>query len=79
MLCSGNSLEFCGGPNRLTVYNYTGTGLPGSGGGGGGVGPAPVKSGLPTNWTYNACWLYVVLTIDYPACCLAHERWRDGQ
>lgn len=57
MLCSGNSLEFCGGPNRLTVYNYTGTGLPGSGGGGGGVGPAPVKSGLPTNWTYNACWL----------------------
>jgi hypothetical protein len=27
MVCSGNSGEFCGGPNRLNVYNYTGTGL----------------------------------------------------
>ncbi|KAJ7905890.1 glyoxal oxidase N-terminus-domain-containing protein [Mycena leptocephala] len=28
MLCAGNSSEFCGGPNRLTVYNYTGDDLP---------------------------------------------------
>ena len=26
MVCSGNSSEICGGPNRLNVYNYTGTG-----------------------------------------------------
>ncbi|KAL8832686.1 MAG: hypothetical protein Q9170_004784 [Blastenia crenularia] len=25
MTCSGNSTEFCGGPNRLTVYNSNGT------------------------------------------------------
>jgi len=31
MVCSGNSSEICGGPNRLNVYNYTGTGLPQSG------------------------------------------------
>jgi hypothetical protein len=27
-VCSGNSAESCGGPNRLNVYNYTGTDLP---------------------------------------------------
>jgi hypothetical protein len=27
-VCSGNRSEFCGGPNRLDVYNYTGTHLP---------------------------------------------------
>jgi len=25
MACVGNSSEFCGGPNALNVYNYTGT------------------------------------------------------
>lgn len=28
VVCPGNSSEFCGGPNRLNVYNYTGTDLP---------------------------------------------------
>lgn len=28
MLCAGNSTEYCGGPNRLNMYNYTGTDLP---------------------------------------------------
>jgi hypothetical protein len=27
-VCSGNSSEFCGGPNRLNVYNYTGINHP---------------------------------------------------
>uniref|UniRef100_A0A8H7XRB3 WSC domain-containing protein n=1 Tax=Psilocybe cubensis TaxID=181762 RepID=A0A8H7XRB3_PSICU len=68
MVCQGNSSEFCGGPNRLNVYNYTGTDLPvvsggggGAAGGGGGGGTAlgvfPVLSGLPTGWSYNACWV----------------------
>ena len=58
MLCSGNNLEYCGGPNRLTVYNYTGTDLPGGGGGPPpSGGPFPVTSGLPPNWTYDACWV----------------------
>ncbi|KAI9457229.1 copper radical oxidase [Lactarius psammicola] len=62
MVCSGASSELCGGPNRLNVYNYTGTDLPpinnGGGGGGGGGGPVfPKLSGLPTGWSYNACWV----------------------
>ncbi|TFK38505.1 hypothetical protein BDQ12DRAFT_723345 [Crucibulum laeve] len=62
MLCAGNSSEFCGGPNRLNVYNYTGTDLPtpppqGGGGGGGGAPVFPVTSGLPGNFTYNGCWV----------------------
>ncbi|KAF8736996.1 hypothetical protein AX14_013631 [Amanita brunnescens Koide BX004] len=57
MVCAGNSSEFCGGPNRLNVYNYTGT-LPKNGDGGlvaSVVGP--VLSGLPGTWSYNACWV----------------------
>ncbi|KDR73046.1 hypothetical protein GALMADRAFT_142739 [Galerina marginata CBS 339.88] len=60
MVCQGNSTEFCGGPNRLNAYNYTGTDLPagGRGGGGGGaIGVFPVLSGLPTGWAYNSCWV----------------------
>jgi len=54
MLCQGNSEEFCGGPNRLTAYNYTGLG---SSGGGGGGGQGIVTTGLPGSWAYNACWV----------------------
>lgn len=67
MTCAGDVTEFCGGPNRLNVYNYTGTGLPSQGGGGGGDGGGgpttvfPVLSDLPTGWAYNACWMYVLL------------------
>ncbi|KDR73047.1 hypothetical protein GALMADRAFT_142740 [Galerina marginata CBS 339.88] len=68
MVCQGNSSEFCGGPNRLNAYKYTGTDLPpitggGGGGGGGGngggttIGVFPVLSGLPAGWSYNACWV----------------------
>ncbi|KAH9946755.1 hypothetical protein B0H21DRAFT_388973 [Amylocystis lapponica] len=66
MACQGNSSEFCGGPNALDVYNYTGivpTAPPGGGGGGGGgtgTGSGlvfPVTSGLPAPWTYGGCWV----------------------
>ena len=62
MLCAGNQSEFCGGPNRLNAYNYTGTGLSiaDSGGMTAVGGPFPVLSGLPTGWAYNACWVYVI-------------------
>lgn len=55
MTCAGDPSEFCGGPNRLNVYNYTGTEIPN-----GGVipgGPAPVTTDLPTNWTYGGCFV----------------------
>ncbi|KAJ3556376.1 hypothetical protein NM688_g2060 [Phlebia brevispora] len=60
MPCAGNGSEFCGGPNRLNVYNFTGT-LP--------HGPVtnppppgqspvfPVTSGLPSTWAYAGCWV----------------------
>ena len=61
MVCGGNSAEYCGGPNRLTLYNYTGTDLtttPPTGGGGGSlINLSPVLTGLPQGWTYNACWV----------------------
>ncbi|CAL1701840.1 unnamed protein product [Somion occarium] len=63
MPCAGNSSEFCGGPNRLNVYNFTGTlphgPTPPEGGGGGGGGDAPVFSvdDLPAPWEYAACYV----------------------
>jgi hypothetical protein len=70
MACVGNSSEICGGPNRLAVYNFTGT-LPttppgggggdggGGGGGGGGGNVSPVTTGLPAPWKYAACYVCV--------------------
>jgi hypothetical protein len=60
MVCSGNSSEWCGGPARLNVYNYTGTNLPSTGTTSvtlGGVSVQPVLSNLTTGWSYNACWV----------------------
>ncbi|KAF8621390.1 hypothetical protein AX15_007844 [Amanita polypyramis BW_CC] len=55
MVCAGNSSEYCGGANRLNVYNYTAA-ISG-GGGGPSTGVSPVLSGLPGTWAYNACWV----------------------
>ncbi|KAF8129080.1 copper radical oxidase-like protein [Boletus edulis] len=61
MTCAGNSSEYCGGPDRLDVYNYTQplgtTGSGGSTGGGGNGVPSPVRTGLPKNFTYAACYV----------------------
>ncbi|KAK7696501.1 hypothetical protein QCA50_001159 [Cerrena zonata] len=64
MPCAGNSSEFCGGPNRLNVYNFTGTlphgpTPPAGGGGGGGGGGTPVfpATDLPAPWEYAACYV----------------------
>ena len=67
MLCNGDNSQICGGPNRLTTYNYTGTGLPGGGGGGGDPPPGggdPPPNGLtapPTigDWHLLGCYTYV--------------------
>jgi hypothetical protein len=54
----------CGGPNRLTVYNYTGDDLPpppvgGGGGGGGGAagGVTAIATDLPSPWSYVGCFV----------------------
>jgi hypothetical protein len=60
MACAGNTSQICGGPNRLSVYNYTGT-LPTTPPGGDGV--LPVTTGLPAPWSYSACYVYVNLLI----------------
>ncbi|KAE9389021.1 galactose oxidase [Gymnopus androsaceus JB14] len=64
MVCSGNATEFCGGPDALNMYNYTGNNLPpiSNPGGGGGGAPTgapvfPVTSGLPKNWAYVSCYV----------------------
>ncbi|KAJ7479694.1 galactose oxidase [Mycena latifolia] len=62
MACAGNISEFCGGPNRLTVYNYTGTDLPlppvGGGGGGGATGGVTtIATDLPSPWAYVGCFV----------------------
>ncbi|KAJ7025972.1 galactose oxidase [Mycena alexandri] len=63
MACAGNISEFCGGPSRLTVYNYTGDDLPpppvGGGGnpGGGGGGATGIATDLPSPWAYVGCFV----------------------
>ncbi|KAJ7915243.1 galactose oxidase [Mycena leptocephala] len=59
MACVGNISEFCGGPNRLTVYNYTGTDLPPPVGGGGGAtgGATAIATDLPNPWAYVGCFV----------------------
>ncbi|KAJ7229668.1 glyoxal oxidase N-terminus-domain-containing protein [Mycena haematopus] len=62
MACAGNSSEFCGGPNALTMYNYTGDDLPpppvgGGGGGGGGGGASAIATDLPEPWAYVGCFV----------------------
>ncbi|KAJ6479649.1 copper radical oxidase-like protein [Mycena sanguinolenta] len=63
MPCAGNSSEFCGGPNRLSLYNYTGDDLPpppvtGGGGGGAQGGAATgIATDLPSPWAYVGCFV----------------------
>ncbi|KAI0791235.1 copper radical oxidase [Abortiporus biennis] len=62
MPCIGNSSEFCGGPDRINVYNFTGTlpHPPTPPAGGGPAGPVvvfPVTEGLLAPWAYAACYV----------------------
>jgi len=52
MPCSGDNTQSCGGPNRLNIYNYTGT-VPTPPPPPGTVHPV---TNLPGNWSYNGCW-----------------------
>jgi hypothetical protein len=45
MLCDGNQLEYCGGPNRLDVYSSDGPPI---------TVPTP---DLPADWTYDGCYV----------------------
>lgn len=56
--CTGNGSEFCGGRDRLNLYNYTGTNL----GYTGSVRPTVQTTNLPGNWQYSRCLAYVYLT-----------------
>jgi hypothetical protein len=48
MPCGGNSTEFCGGPNRLSVYSNSNiTVIPV---------PTPQNSSLPGDWAYQGCY-----------------------
>ncbi|KAF7323642.1 Galactose oxidase [Mycena kentingensis (nom. inval.)] len=89
MTCAGNVSEFCGGPNLLTVYNYTGTDLPppptgGSEGGGGGGGggepqgpPLEIATDLPEPWAYVGCYVFVLIFLLVPSLSAQAHR-SDG-
>ena len=55
MPCTGDDTESCGGPNRLSLYNYTGTVTPPTTPTDP-TGLSPVTN-LPGNWTYDGCWM----------------------
>ncbi|EAQ93303.1 hypothetical protein CHGG_01538 [Chaetomium globosum CBS 148.51] len=65
MVCNGDSSEFCGGPDRLNVYNYqdqynptaTSTAPPAPTGGGGNPGPAagPSQPETIANYDWYGC------------------------
>jgi hypothetical protein len=58
MPCTGNGSEFCGGPDRLNLYNNTGTN---QGNTTGSVTPTVQTTNLPGNWQYSRCFAYVYL------------------
>lgn len=58
MLCAGNGSEFCGGQDRINLYNYTGTN---QGNTTGSVTPTVQTTNLPGNWQYSRCLAYVYL------------------
>ena len=54
MPCTGDNTQPCGGPNRLNVYNYTGT-VPTPPPPPGETRVFPVTD-LPGTWSYDGCW-----------------------
>lgn len=57
MTCAGNSSEYCGGPDHLNLYNYTGT-LTTTDNTGSGTGTGLLlTASLSGGWTYGGCYV----------------------
>lgn len=57
MTCAGNSSEYCGGPDHLNLYNYTGT-LTTTDNAGSGTGTELLlTASLSGGWTYGGCYV----------------------
>jgi len=54
MVCQADSAHYCGGPDRLNLYEYNGV-VPPPPPPPGSVGP--VTTGLPSPWHYAACYV----------------------
>src|SRR6266516_1182264 len=64
MPCNGNSSEFCGGPNRLDMYNFTNGAVSSTSTSTSATSTISTSStgtstptGLPTGWTYQGCYV----------------------
>jgi hypothetical protein len=59
MTCSGESSQYCGAGNRLSVYARNGTPPPSSTTPTGPTSssPPPVVTGVPEGWTSQGCWI----------------------
>ncbi|KIM19520.1 glyoxal oxidase, partial [Serendipita vermifera MAFF 305830] len=63
MLCQGDKLAYCGGPDRLNMYKYNGvvppptTAVNGGGNAASANGVTPLTTGLPNGWAYKGCWV----------------------
>jgi hypothetical protein len=59
MTCMGDSSQYCGAGNRLSVYARNGTPPPSSttGAGPSTTSAPPVVTGLPDEWSYQGCWI----------------------
>ena len=57
MPCAGNGSEFCGGRDRINLFNYTGTNQGNTSTGS----PTVQTTNLPGSWQYSRCLAYVFL------------------
>ncbi|KAL2271185.1 hypothetical protein VTJ83DRAFT_556 [Remersonia thermophila] len=64
MVCSGNSANYCGAGNRLSVYARDGappassaTGPSSTAASSTSAAPTQAPTGLPEGWTYQGCWI----------------------
>ncbi|KAK4129599.1 copper radical oxidase [Parathielavia appendiculata] len=60
MTCMGDSSQYCGAGNRLSVYARDGTPPPSSTTGAPPAtttSPPPVVTGVPEGWSYQGCWI----------------------
>ncbi|KAI6128107.1 copper radical oxidase-like protein [Pisolithus croceorrhizus] len=57
MTCAGNASEYCGGPDHLNLYNYTGTPATTDNTGGGTSTEFFITPSLSGGWTYGGCYV----------------------